>query len=203
MSGSGQENQRQEINVERRRFLTTLTSVVGGVGAACAAVPFIGSWLPSAKAQAMGAPIEVDISKLEVGQQLTVEWRGQPIWIINRTPESVKKLPSLDSLLRDPNSNDTEQQPSYAKNIHRSIKDQYLVLVGLCTHLGCVPTYRPDIGGVEPNWPGGFFCPCHGSKFDLAGRVFKGVPAPVNLLVPPYKFVTDTVLLIGQDEKAA
>lgn len=202
MSGSGQD-QRQEINVERRRFLTTLTSVVGGVGAACAAVPFIGSWLPSAKAQAMGAPIEVDISKLESGQQLTVEWRGQPIWIINRTEESVKKLPSLDSLLRDPNSNDIEQQPSYAKNIHRSIKDQYLVLVGLCTHLGCVPTYRPDIGGVEPNWPGGFFCPCHGSKFDLAGRVFKGVPAPVNLLVPPYKFISDTVLLIGQDEKAA
>lgn len=202
MSGSGQD-QRQEINVERRRFLTTLTSVVGGVGAACAAVPFIGSWLPSARAQAMGAPIEVDISKLESGQQLTVEWRGQPIWIINRTPETVKKLPSLDSLLRDPDSNDTEQQPSYAKNIHRSIKDQYLVLVGLCTHLGCVPTYRPDIGGVEPNWPGGFFCPCHGSKFDLAGRVFKGVPAPVNLLVPPYKFMSDTVLLIGQDEKAA
>lgn len=202
MSGSGQD-QRQEINVERRRFLTTLTSVVGGVGAACAAVPFIGSWLPSAKAQAMGAPIEVDISKLESGQQLTVEWRGQPIWIINRTEESVKKLPSLDSLLRDPNSEDTEQQPSYAKNIHRSIKDKYLVLVGLCTHLGCVPTYRPDIGGVEPNWPGGFFCPCHGSKFDLAGRVFKGVPAPVNLLVPPYKFISDTVLLIGQDEKAA
>lgn len=202
MSGSGQD-QRQEINIERRRFLTTLTSVVGGVGAACAAVPFIGSWLPSAKAQAMGAPIEVDISKLESGQQLTVEWRGQPIWIINRTEESVKKLPSLDSLLRDPNSNDIEQQPSYAKNIHRSIKDQYLVLVGLCTHLGCVPTYRPDIGGVEPNWPGGFFCPCHGSKFDLAGRVFKGVPAPVNLLVPPYKFISDTVLLIGQDEKAA
>ncbi len=202
MSGSGQD-QRQEINVERRRFLTTLTSVVGGVGAACAAVPFIGSWLPSAKAQAMGAPIEVDISKLESGQQLTVEWRGQPIWIINRTEESVKKLPSLDSLLRDPNSDDTEQQPSYAKNIHRSIKDKYLVLVGLCTHLGCVPTYRPDIGGVEPNWPGGFFCPCHGSKFDLAGRVFKGVPAPVNLLVPPYKFISDTILLIGQDEKAA
>lgn len=202
MSGSGQD-QRQEINIERRRFLTTLTSVVGGVGAACAAVPFIGSWLPSARAQAMGAPIEVDISKLESGQQLTVEWRGQPIWIINRTEESVKKLPSLDSLLRDPDSNDTEQQPSYAKNIHRSIKDQYLVLVGLCTHLGCVPTYRPDIGGVEPNWPGGFFCPCHGSKFDLAGRVFKGVPAPVNLLVPPYKFISDTVLLIGQDEKAA
>lgn len=201
MSGSGQD-QRQEINIERRRFLTTLTSVVGGVGAACAAVPFIGSWLPSARAQAMGAPIEVDISKLEVGQQLTVEWRGQPIWIIYRTPESVNKLPSLDALLRDPNSKDNEQQPIYAQNIHRSIKDQYLVLVGLCTHLGCVPTYRPDIGGVEPNWPGGFFCPCHGSKFDLAGRVYKGVPAPVNLLVPPYKFVSDTVLLIGQDEKA-
>jgi ubiquinol-cytochrome c reductase iron-sulfur subunit len=201
MSGSGQD-QPQQINVERRRFLTTLTSVVGGVGAACAAVPFIGSWLPSARAQAMGAPIEIDISKLEAGQQLTVEWRGQPIWIINRTPESVTKLPSLDSLLRDPNSDQTEQQPSYAKNIHRSIKDQYLVLVGLCTHLGCVPTYRPDIGGVEPNWPGGFFCPCHGSKFDLAGRVYKGVPAPTNLLVPPYKFISDTVLLIGQDEKA-
>lgn len=201
MSGTGQDH-RQQINVERRRFLTTLTSVVGGVGAACAAVPFIGSWMPSARAQAMGAPIEVDISKLELGQQLTVEWRGQPIWIIYRTPESVNKLPQLDNLLRDPDSNELEQQPSYAKNIHRSIKNQYLVLVGLCTHLGCVPTYRPDIGGVEPNWPGGFFCPCHGSKFDMAGRVFKGVPAPINLLVPPYKFISDTVLLIGQDEKA-
>lgn len=201
MCGSGQD-QPQQINIERRRFLTTLTSIVGGVGAACAAVPFIGSWLPSAQAQAMGAPIEVDISKLEMGQQLTVEWRGQPIWIIYRTPESVNKLPKLDNLLRDPNSEDIAQQPSYAKNIHRSIKDQYLVLVGLCTHLGCVPTYRPDIGGVEPNWPGGFFCPCHGSKFDMAGRVFKGVPAPVNLLVPPYKFISDTILLIGQDEQA-
>ncbi len=200
MSESGQD-QPQKINLERRRFLTTLTSVVGGVGAACAAVPFIGSWLPSARAQAMGAPIEVDISKLELGQQLTIEWRGQPIWIIYRTPESLNKLPKLNDLLRDPNSTE-EQQPSYAKNSYRSIKDQYLVLVGLCTHLGCVPTYRPDIGGVEPNWPGGFFCPCHGSKFDLAGRVYKGVPAPINLLVPPYQFISDTLLLIGQDEKA-
>lgn len=168
----------------------------------CAVVPFVGSWLPSAKAQAMGAPIEVDISKLEPGAQLTVEWRGQPIWIINRTPETIKQLNKLDNQLRDPESKEN-QQPTYAKNLYRSIKENYLVLVGLCTHLGCVPTYRPDFGGVEPNWPGGFFCPCHGSKFDLAGRVFKGVPAPLNLLVPPYKFISDTVIMIGQDEKAA
>lgn len=185
-----------EINKSRRRFLTTMTTIVGGVGAAYAAVPFIGSWLPSAKSQALGAPVEVDISKLEPGAQLTVEWRGQPIWIIRRTPSTVGELSKLDSLLRDPNSEEP-QQPPYAKNEYRSIESEYLILVGLCTHLGCVPTYRPDLGGVEPNWPGGFFCPCHGSKFDMAGRVYKGVPAPLNLLVPPYKFISKTLVKIG------
>lgn len=190
------------IDLSRRRFLTAATSVVGGVGVACAATPFIASWFPSTRTQALGAPVKIDVSKLELGAQLTVEWRGQPIWVIHRTKEMVSKLPSLDDLLRDPNS-EHDQQPSYAKNEWRSIKQDYLVLVGLCTHLGCVPMYRPDIGSIEPSWPGGFFCPCHGSKFDLAGRVFKGVPAPLNLLVPPYRYASETEIIVGEDQKAA
>lgn len=191
-----------KVDMGRRRFLTATTSVIGGIGAACVAAPFIGSWFPSARAKALGAPTKIDISKLEPGAQLTVEWRGQPIWVINRTKAMLEKLPQLDKLLRDPESAH-DQQPAYAKNEYRSIKPEYLVLVGLCTHLGCVPMYRPDVGSVEPSWPGGFFCPCHGSKFDLAGRVFKGVPAPLNLVVPPYRYESETVLLIGVDEKAA
>ena len=190
------------IDTSRRRFLTAATSVIGGVGVAVAATPFIASWFPSTRTQALGAPVKIDVSKLELGAQLTVEWRGQPIWVIHRTEEMVNKLPSLNNILRDPES-EHDQQPSYAKNEWRSIKPSYLVLVGLCTHLGCVPMYRPDIGSIEPTWPGGFFCPCHGSKFDLAGRVFKGVPAPLNLLVPPYHFASETVIIVGEDQKAA
>lgn len=188
----------EEFNGNRRRFLTVATSVIGGIGAAYVATPFISSWSPSRKAQAMGAPVEVDISALEVGAQLTVEWRGQPIWIIRRSEKMLDALHSLDGSMRDPNST-WDQQPKYAQNAYRSIKPAYLVLVGLCTHLGCVPTYRPDIGGIGADWPGGFYCPCHGSKYDLAGRVYKGVPAPSNLVVPPHRYLKDTVLLIGED----
>ena len=191
-----------EVDLDRRRFLTTATTVVGGIGAACAAVPFIESWLPSARAQALGAPVEIDLSKLEEGAQLTVEWRGQPVWIIRRSQAMLDSLASLNGLLRDPDSAEA-QQPEYAQNAHRSIKPEYLVLVGLCTHLGCVPTYRPDIGGIDAHWPGGFYCPCHGSKYDLAGRVYKGVPAPTNLVVPPYHYLSENVILIGQEGSAA
>lgn len=191
-----------KIDTSRRRFLTAATSVLGGVGVVYAAAPFIYSWLPSSKTQALGAPVNIDISKLEPGAQITVAWRGQPIWVIHRTNEMLEKLKTLDKILRDPNSKQ-DQQPKYADNEYRSIKPEYLVLVGLCTHLGCVPMYRPDIGSIEPSWPGGFFCPCHGSKFDLAGRVFKGVPAPLNLLVPPYHYTSDSVIVVGEDQKAA
>lgn len=190
------------IDTGRRRFLTAATTVIGGVGVVYAAAPFVYSWFPSAKAQALGAPVKIDVSKLEPGAQLTVEWRGQPVWVINRTKEMLDKLPSLDSQLRDPSSQQ-DQQPTYAVNGYRSIKPEFLVLIGICTHLGCVPLYKPQLGSVEPSWQGGFFCPCHGSRFDLAGRVFKGVPAPTNLVVPPYKYESDTVIVVGEDQKAA
>jgi len=191
----------EKIDRSRRRFLTGATSVIGGVGALYAAVPFVGSWFPTAKAEALGSPVEVNLAKVKLGAQLTVEWRGQPIWIIKRTQQMIDELNNLETKLRDPLSEEP-QQPSYATNTHRSINPEYLVLVGLCTHLGCVPLYRPDAGSVESTWQGGFFCPCHGSKFDLAGRVFKGVPAPTNLVVPPYRYVSDSVVVIGEDEKA-
>ena len=190
-----------DVDVERRRFLVTATSVLGGVGAAFAAVPFLAAWKPSARAQAAGAPVEVDISKLEPSQQITVAWRGKPVWFIRRTTEMVNALPSLDGELRDPNS-DEPQQPAYAKNVSRAIRPDVFIAVGICTHLGCVPTYRPDIGGVEPGWPGGFFCPCHGSKYDLAGRVYKGVPAPSNLEIPKHQYLSDTLVLVGEDKGA-
>lgn len=190
-----------KVDTSRRRFLTAATSVIGGIGVMYAAAPFISSWLPSARAQALGAPVKIDIGKLDPGAQLTVEWRGQPIWVIRRTKEMLDKLKQLDSLLRDPNS-EHDQQPPYAHNEYRSIKPEYLVLVGICTHLGCVPMYRPDIGSIDPSWPGGFFCPCHGSKYDLAGRVYKGVPAPTNMVVPPYHYLDDNVIEVGEDEAA-
>ena len=192
----------ETVDTGRRRFLTVATSVIGGVGVVYAAAPFINSWFPSTKAQAMGAPVKIDISKLEPGAQLTVEWRGQPIWVIRRTKEMLDKLKDLDKLLRDPNSEEN-QQPKYADNAYRSIKPEYLVVVGVCTHLGCVPLYKPELGSLDPAWQGGFFCPCHGSKYDLAGRVYKGVPAPLNLVVPPYMYQGETVIVVGEDEKAA
>lgn len=193
----------EKIDLGRRRFLTTATTIVGGIGVACVAAPFIQSLMPSARAQALGAPVEVDLSKLDEGAQLTVAWRGQPIWIVRRTK---KMLDGLEShpvpTLRDPDS-DVPQQPAYAKNWHRSIRPEYLVLVGICTHLGCVPTYRPDVGGIDASWPGGFYCPCHGSKYDLSGRVYTGVPAPYNLVVPPHRYDSETVITIGIDQGAA
>jgi ubiquinol-cytochrome c reductase iron-sulfur subunit len=193
-----------DVNKDRRRFLLLATSAVGGVGAAAALVPFVSSMQPSAKAQAAGAPVEVDISKLEPGQMMTVEWRGKPVWVVRRTQETIDNLSTLDGSLRDPKS-EASAQPAYATNPYRSIIPEYLVLVGVCTHLGCSPTFRPELAPADlgPNWKGGFFCPCHGSRFDLAGRVYQGVPAPLNLEVPAYNYVTETRILVGQDPTEA
>jgi len=192
------------INQNRRRVLTALTSVVGAAGAVGAAVPFIGSWHPSAKAKAAGAPVEINISNIEPGQMVTVEWRGKPVYVVRRTKEALDNLTVVQSRLRDPESTNSDQ-PTYAANATRAIKEEYLVLLGLCTHLGCAPKYQPEVGAKDvgdADWLGGFFCPCHGSKFDLAGRVFTGVPAPKNLAVPPYKYVSDDVIIVGEDQEA-
>ena len=191
--------QEESVDEQRRRFLLNTTRVLGGVGALCALTPFVASWMPSAKAQAEGAPVQVDLSKMEPGQQVTVAWRGKPVWIIRRTPDMLKHLDEDSSLLRDPDSL-VAQQPTYAKNKYRSIKPDYLVLVGICTHLGCSPKYKPYEKELGPDWPGGFYCPCHGSTFDLAGRVFKSVPAPINLEVPPYRFISEHMIVIGEEE---
>jgi ubiquinol-cytochrome c reductase iron-sulfur subunit len=193
------------LNRGKRRFLIAATGVAGGVAGASVAIPFAMSMLPSARARAAGAPVEVDISGLEPGMMITEEWRGKPVWIVRRTPEMIATLPELDPELADPGSK-MKQQPDYAKNEARSIKPEYLVLIGICTHLGCSPTQKLAPGGesgLGDSWKGGFFCPCHGSKFDLAGRVYKGVPAPTNLEVPPHTYVSDTRLVIGQDSKGA
>ncbi|KTD59967.1 ubiquinol-cytochrome c reductase iron-sulfur subunit [Legionella shakespearei] len=190
--------QSDSIDEERRRFLLTGTCVLGGIGAACALTPLVSSWLPSAKAQAAGAPVQVDLSRMQPGEQAIVEWRGKPVWIIRRTKEMLDHLSANSSLLRDPDSL-TDQQPAYAQNLHRSINPEYLVLIGICTHLGCSPKYKPSLQELGPDWPGGFFCPCHGSTFDLSGRVFKGVPAPINLEVPPYHFLNEQTIVIGED----
>ena len=185
----------------RRRFLTSTVSVVGAIGAGFAAIPFVASWGPSARAKAIGAPVQVDIDKLEPGAQLTVKWRGKPVWIVRRSQEALNTLVGLKSRLRDPNS-EKEQQPSYARNEHRSIKEEYLVLIGLCTHLGCAPTYIQSGSSKQmgSDWQGGFFCPCHGSKFDIAGRVYAGVPAPTNLEVPPHRYLSRSRIEIGVDQ---
>ena len=191
------------VDRDKRRFLTRLTTGVGAVGVAFAATPFVLSMTPSARAKAAGAPVEVDISKLEPGQMLTVEWRGKPVWIVRRTKDMLSTLPALDKQLADPGSKNLEQQPNYATNENRSIKPELLVVVGICTHLGCSPSQKFQVGpasGLGDDWTGGFFCPCHGSKFDLAGRVFKNVPAPSNLPVPPHMFLSDTRILIGEDK---
>lgn len=194
-----------EPDLKRRRMLLAATTVVGGIGAAYVATPFILSMDPSAKAKAAGAPVEVDVSKLEVGQLMTVEWRGKPVWVLRRSPEMLSSMESQVDSLRDPESNELGQQPNYAKNPQRSIRPEYLVVVGICTHLGCAPTYRPEFAPPDlgPQWKGGFFCPCHGSTYDLAGRVYAGVPAPSNLVVPPHHFVTDSLLLVGVDPETA
>jgi ubiquinol-cytochrome c reductase iron-sulfur subunit len=192
------------VDQNRRTFLVSLTSILGGIGLAFAAIPFISSWFPSARTRAAGGPIEVDISKLEPGQLMTVEWRGKPVWIIHRTPQMVQALesPAHDSELRDPGSL-IHQQPDYSRNAYRSLKPEYVVLLGVCTHLGCTPAYQPNADDLGNGWQGGFYCPCHGSRFDLAGRVFKGVPAPINLEVPPYHFLADNKIIIGVDPENA
>jgi len=192
------------VDEGKRRFLVGATGVVGGIGAVVTAAPFVMSFFPSERAKAAGAPVEVDVAKLEPGQKIDVEWRGKVVWIINRTKPMLSTLEKLDPKLLDPKSN-SSQQPAYAKNEHRSIKDNIFVAVGICTHLGCSPTFRPEVAPADlgEDWLGGFFCPCHQSKFDLAGRVYSGVPAPANLPVPPHKYVTDTRIVIGDDSKPA
>ncbi len=194
----------QKVDSSKRKFLVAATSVVGGVAAAGVAVPLVMSMLPSARAKAAGAPVEVDISKIEPGMMLTVEWRGKPVWIVSRTKEMLDLMVKHDNQLADPKS-EMPQQPDYCKNDGRSLKPELLVAVGICTHLGCSPTYRKEIGAADlgADWPGGFFCPCHGSTFDIAGRVYKGVPAPTNLVVPPHQYLSDARLLIGVDTKGA
>ncbi len=190
----------KNIDLKRRNFLTKATSVIGGVGVAYAAFPFLASWQPSARALAAGSPVEADISKLKPGEQVIYEWRGRPVFIMHRTKEMIDELSELTDRLRDPDSNESEQ-PVYTKNTYRAIKPEYLVIVGICTHLGCTPLFKPEIGTISSTWPGGYFCPCHGSGYDMAGRVFKDVPAPINLPIPPHKYVKDKLILIGVDEQ--
>jgi ubiquinol-cytochrome c reductase iron-sulfur subunit len=190
-------------DMRRRRFLVAATSIVGGMGVATAAYPFIMSMLPSQKAKAEGGPVVADIRKIEPGMLVTFRWRGKPVWVLHRTKEMLAMLGTHDQLLRDPQSKEP-QQPAYCQNATRSIKPEYFVAVGICTHLGCVPTYRKDVGAADlgANWPGGFFCPCHGSKYDLAGRVFKDVPAPLNLVVPRHMYLAENRISIGDDKKS-
>lgn len=191
------------VDKSRRRFLTAAATVVGGAGTVAGAIPFIATMAPSAKTKAVGAPVEVDISNLQPGERMIKEWQGKPVWILRRTQEMLNDITSLDSDVRDPAS-DSSAQPDYAKNEYRAREDEYLVVLGVCTHLGCSPKFVLKDGDNAPtdDWKGGFFCPCHGSRFDLAGRVFKGVPAPANLVVPPYKFLSPSLLLIGDDSEA-
>ena len=187
------------VDNSRRRFLTIATSVVGGVGAAGAAVPFIASWNPSERAKSAGAPVEVDISKLEPGQLIRVEWRGKPVWVINRTPKMLEQMKAHEDQLRDPQSEEPQQLDS-AKNEYRSKRPEIFVAVGICTHLGCSPSFfNGGFGEFVEGTESGFFCPCHGSKFDMAGRVFQAVPAPLNLEIPPYTFIDETTILVGEE----
>lgn len=183
------------VDNNRRRFLTAATVVVGAAGTVAMAVPFLKSWNPSARARSAGAPVGANIGKLEPGQQIIVKWRGQPVWVVNRDETALATLDKVTSKLRDSESNESIQ-PDYAKNQHRSIKPKYLIVVGICTHLGCSPSYRP---AITADFMGGFFCPCHGSKFDFAGRVYSGVPAPTNLTIPPHYFVNDDEIIVGED----
>ncbi len=197
---SGGGNPPPGVDKKRRRLLTAGAGVVGAAGAISMVVPLVSSMAPSARAKAAGAPVEIDISKLEAGQRVIVEWRGKPVWVLKRTPELLEGLESVKDNLRDVES-DSSDQPDYAKNEFRSRKPEVLVMVGICTHLGCSPTYRPEVAPADlgDDWKGGFFCPCHGSRFDISGRVYKGVPAPTNLEVPPHYYITDNRILIGED----
>lgn len=190
----------EEVDQGRRRLLTAATAVTGAVGVAFAATPFLASWKPSARAKALGAPVEIDATKLEPGAMLKVEWRGKPVWVLRRTPEMLATLEKDTAVLLDPAS-EASTQPDFAKNPARALKPEYLVVLGVCTHLGCSPLskFTPGDVTVSPDWPGGFYCPCHGSKFDLSGRVYKNVPAPSNLVVPPYTFLADGRILVGSE----
>ena len=194
-----------EVDQDRRRFLTAGAGVVGAAGVIVSSIPFLSSLQPSEKAKAEGAPVEFDISKLSPGMKVTIEWRKRPVFIVRRTPEMLASLQEVEPMLEDPTSEKAKNQPDYAQNSVRSIKPEYLVMIGVCTHLGCSPTFRPDVAPQDLGeaWKGGFFCPCHGSKFDLAGRVFKGVPAPTNMRIPPYRYMSDSVIRIGEDQEAA
>jgi len=193
------------VNQGRRRFLTAATSVVGAAGAVGVAVPFVGSWNPSARAKAAGAPVRINLAKIAPGQMVTEAWRGKPVYIIRRTKEALDGLKKVEASISDITS-EKSVQPEYAHNETRSRKPEFMIMLGVCTHLGCAPKFRPDVGAKDLGgdvWQGGFFCPCHGSKFDLAGRVFKNVPAPINLEVPPHYYETDSVVVIGEDGGAA
>ncbi len=191
------------VNTGRRRFLVAATSVVGAAGAAGAAIPFLGSWAPSARAKAAGAPVRVNISKIEPGQQIVAEWRGQPVFVLHRTPEIMEGMKKIEGDLADPESQASDQ-PTYVDPAERSIKPEIVLLLGVCTHLGCAPNFRPEVAPADlgPEWVGGYFCACHGSRYDLAGRVYKAQPAPLNLPVPPHSYETDNVVIIGIDEGA-
>jgi ubiquinol-cytochrome c reductase iron-sulfur subunit len=192
-----------QVDEKKRRLLIIATSVAGGVAGAAVAVPFLASWWPSARALAAGAPVEADISRIELGQQVTFEWRGKPIWVLRRTPEMLDGLTKHDGLLVDPESKDSDQ-PEYVKGPTRSIKPEWFIATGVCTHLGCSPTLKKEIGAASDmgaEWPGGYYCPCHNSRFDLSARVLKGSPAPKNLVIPPHRYVSDTVVVIGEDPK--
>jgi ubiquinol-cytochrome c reductase iron-sulfur subunit len=184
----------------RRRTLVRLTAAAGGVAAAGAAVPFLASLAPSERAKAAGAPVEVDLDAVKPAELYTVEWRGRPVWILKRTPDMLKRLPTAEPFLSDPKSAVSSQQPDYAQNATRSIEPEVLVTVALCTHLGCIPSYYPEPDSLQPGWPGGFYCPCHGSKFDLAARVYRGSPAPTNLVIPPHRYLSPQRLHVGGDE---
>ena len=191
-----------DVDQKRRHFLTVATAVTGGVGIAFAAVPFLASLKPSARALALGAPVEVPVGMLEPGEMVRVMWRGRVVYVLRRDPDMLSRLQEVDDLLRDPNSENKEQQPIFAVNQHRSLKPEFLVVEGSCTHLGCAPLPQFQVD-PEDDWFGGFFCPCHGSRFDLAGRVYKGVPAPTNLRVPPYRFIREDIIMIGAESGAA
>lgn len=193
------------VNHGRRRFLAGTTAVIGGIGAAAVAIPFVKSWEPSARAKSAAAPVTIDIGKVESAQMVRYAWRGLPIFVVNRTAQQLAGLPAQKTRLKDPNSQNTDQQPKYAQNEHRSIKPEWLVVIGICTHLGCVPDYKGEVRPepFDPDWKGGFYCPCHKSRYDMAARVYDGVPAPANLVVPPYHFIDDTHVQIGVDPSGA
>lgn len=190
---------KDEVDQKRRCFLRRATTAVGGIGLAAASVPFFSYWMPDAVTEADAAPIKLDISSMKPREQFTILWRGMPVWVIYRDQEMLDSLSKVTDTLRDPLS-EQDQQPDYCKNTHRSIKPQFFIAIGICTHLGCVPTYRPDVASVSPDWQGGFYCPCHGSKYDLSGRVYKDVPAPLNLKIPNHMYISDTEIMIGEDK---